>query len=218
MARKKKGTMPLQGAEEFAGPDTEKEAIEKIAQAKAAAEKEAQQDKKRGDNGGPIMDPAAWQRAVNEYTAEMLEIADLQEKIAECRGRISSIKKVARSCGVDWENVKRHQKDHKRIAKGELGEMVAEERRYRQLLKITNSPLGTQFTLWDTEPEAGTPAAKPAMDPELQGQHAYRNKEERENNPFQPGTEAYADWDRGWNNAMAATAKSMAPNGGAEAH
>lgn len=216
---KAKSAAALTGAEEFAGADTEKEAIEKIAAAKAAAAKEAEADKKNGDNGGPLMDEDAWRRACLEYTAEMLEMEDLEAKKAEIAGRISSIRKVAKRCKVEWDLVKRYYDDHKVIRKGGMGAMVTDERRYRQLLKLMGSPLGTQFTLWDLEPEQPEgAAAKPGMDAELQGQHAFRNSEDRENNPFTAGSEEYDDWDRGWNNAFDATARSMRPTNGAAAN
>lgn len=215
MARKSKSSAAqkaLLGADEFAGPDAEKEAIEKIAAARAAATKEEEADKKAGDNGGPIMDQNEWRRACVEYSAEMLDMEDLAERKAEIAGRISSIRKVSKKLGVDWDLVKRYYEDHKRIRKGAMGAMVTEERRYRQLLKLMDSPLGTQFTLWEIEAEQPEgEAAKPGMDAELQGQHAYSNNEPRENNPFQPGTQDYVDWGSGWNAAQTATAMKMAP-------
>lgn len=218
MAKKDKAAKPLLGAEEFAGADAEKEAIEKIANAKAAAAKEVEADKKKGDNGSPLMDEDAWKRACLEYTAEMLEMEDLDAKKAEISGRISSIRKVAKKGKVEWDLVKRYYDDHKAIRKGGMGAMVTDERRYRQLLKLMGSPLGTQFTLWEVEPEQPEgAAAKPGMDAELQGQHAFSNSEDRENNPFTPGTDDYADWDRGWNNAFDATARKMGPVAGASA-
>jgi hypothetical protein len=221
MAARKKTTKPqLAGAEEFAGPDAEQEAIEKIAAARIAADKEKAAD--NGDNGGPLLDEDAWRRAVNEYSAEMLAMEDLESQKAEVAGRISSIRKVAKKLKVDWDLVKRYYEEHKAIRKGGMGAMVTDERRYRRLLQLMGSPLGTQFTLWGVEAEQqpGEASAKPGMDAELQGQHAYRNNEPRENNPFQPGTQDHVDWGLGWNNAQTATARQMGPNGGgsAEAH
>lgn len=209
---------PLLGAEEFAGPDAEREAIEKIAAARAAATEEAAE--KKGDNGGPVLDEDAWRRACNEYTAEMLEIEDLESKKAEVAGRISSIRKRSKKLKVDWDLVKRYYADHKAIRKGAMGAMVTDERRYRWLLKMMGSPLGTQFTLWEVEPEEDAAGAgpKPGMDAELQGQHAQRNNEPVSNNPFLQGTEDFVAWEQGWNNAMAATAREMAPGNGAAAH
>lgn len=213
MARRKTTVSKvLLGAEEFAGPDAEQEAIEKIAAARAAAEKET------GDNGGPLLDEAAWQRACNEYMAEMLAIEDLNRQKAEISGRISSIRKVAKKLGVDWDTVKRYHEDHKRIRKGGMGALVTGERRYRNLLKLMRSPLGTQFSLWDVEaeePERHRPGPfgklRAGMDAELQGQHAFSNREDRGNNPFTQGTEDFVAWDTGFMNAMSAAAREMAP-------
>lgn len=211
MARKKKAAAPLDGAAEFAGPDTTKEAMDKIAEARAAAETQAAQDAKKGDNGGPPLDTAAWSRAVTEYTAEMLEIEDLEKKRSEVSGRISSIRKRSKKLGVDWDLVKRYYEDHKAIRKGKMGAMVSDERRYRWLLKVMDSPLGTQFTLWEVETED---EAKPKMEPELAGQHAFSNGEPITNNPYLQGTVDFVDWEHGYNQAMAAKAREMAPAAG----
>lgn len=223
MAKRKKGgaSAPLEGADEFLGSDPEAEAIEKIAAARAAeSEKEADKEK-AGDNGGPLLDEDAWRRAVNEYTAEMLTIEDLESQKAEVAGRISSIRKIAKKLKVDWDLVKRYYEEHKAIRKGGMGAMVTDERRYRQLLKLMGSPLGTQFALWDLEPEqpAEGEAAKPNMEPELAGQAAWRNSEPESNNPYLQGTEEFVDWQKGFRNAMAASAQKMGPgDGGAAAH
>jgi hypothetical protein len=214
MARKPKKTATpktLLGADEFAGPDAEQEAIEKIAAARdAATEEEA--DKKNGDNGGPILDENAWRRAANELVAEQIEIDELMESVAEIRGRISSIKKVAEKCGADWDVIKLYAKYAKRVRQGASGEIVTELRRLGALMRLMGSPLHTQFGLFAEEPKGddGAPA-RPGMDAELQGQHAYSNNEPRENNPFQPGTQDYVDWGTGWNAAQTATAMKMAP-------
>lgn len=199
MAKKKTTPQTLAGAGEFLGKDPEQEAIAKIAEARAAAEKE------KGDNGGPILDENAWRRASLELVAEQIEFDALGEKVAEVRGRISSIKKVAEKCGVDWDVVKLYAKYAKRIRIGETGEIVTEQRRLASLMKIMDCPLHTQFGLFpELVEETGAPS-RPGMDAELQGQHAYRNKEPRENNPFQPGTQEHVDWGQGWNAAQTAT-------------
>jgi hypothetical protein len=215
MARNKKAeNAELKGAEEFLGADPEKEAIEKIAAAKAAAAKEAEQDtaKTKGDNGGPILDEHAWRRAANELVAEQMEIDALMEKVAEVRGRISSIKKVAEKCGADWDVIKLYAKYDKRVRQGEAGAVVTEQRRLSALMRLMESPLHTQFGLFPDEPvvdPSSLAAAKPGFDAELQGQHAYRNSEPEDNNPFPPGSDQHVDWQRGWRNAQAATARSM---------
>ena len=213
--RKSKSAAALTGAEEFAGPDAEKEAIEKIAAAKAAAATEVEQDKKTGDNGGPPLDVEAWRRAANEYCAEMLAMEDLDTKRSEIAGRISSIRKVAKKLKVDWDVIKRYYVDHKGIRKGAMGAMVTEERRYRWLLKVMDSPLNTQFTLWEfQEASADKPDARPGMDAELLGQLAYREGAVVTDNQFNGATdtEKHNEWRRGWINAQNANAKSMAPD------
>jgi len=213
----KKRNGELEGAGEFAGPDAEKEAIEKIAAAKAASEKEAEQD-----NGGPIMDEAAWKRAALELTAEQIEIDHLMEKVAEVRGRISSIKKVAEKCGVDWDVIKLYAKYQKRIRIGEMGAVVTEHRRLGALMRYMDCPLHTQFGLFPEEPtgEDGKPAT-PAMEAELMGQHAYSQGAKLQDNPFNAATDTdkHNDWHHGWTQAQNHNARSMAPPAGeATAH
>jgi hypothetical protein len=216
--RTSKASRQLQGAGEFAGPDAAKEAIEKIAQAKVAAETEAEQDKKKGDNGGPIMDEEAWKRAVTQLIAEQIDIERMMEQVAEARGRISSIRKVAKSCGVDWDVVKIYATYQKRIRKGEMGAVVTEQRRLGTLMRVMGSPLYTQWNLFPEAPEEGTqPNGNGAMDAELQGQAAYRNSEPLTNNPFLQGTVENVDWSNGWRNAQSANARKMAPGASAEA-
>jgi len=211
----------MEGADEFVGQDAEKEAIEKIAAAKAAATKEEAADKANGHNGGPLMDEAAWRRACNELMAEELDIEQLMEQVAEARGRISSIRKVAKGCGVDWDVVKDFAKYQKRIRKGEMGEIVTEHRRLGELMKLMACPLFTQFNLWPEMPAEGTGAEAVAMEAELQGQHAYKQGGALVDNPFHAvtDTERHNDWRHGWTQAQNATATEMDPNGaGAATH
>ncbi len=217
MARGKNAAKPLLGAEEFAGEDAEKEAIDKITAARKAATIEAEADAKKGGNGGPILDEDAWRRAANELVAEQIELDHLAEKVAEVRGRISSIKKVAEKCGADWDVIKVYAKFTKRIRIGEMGEIVTEQRRLASLMKLMDSPLYHQFHLFSEEPTDNAVTTKPGLDAELQGQHAFSNREDRENNPFQQGTDDFVAWDTGFTNAMNATAREMAPRSGDEA-
>jgi hypothetical protein len=212
MPRKTNKNRQLEGAGEFLGQDTEKEAIEKIAAAKAEAD--AQQTNGES-NGGPMLDEAAWKRASNELVAEQIELDELGEKVAEVRGRISSIKKVAEKCGVDWDVVKLYAKYAKRIRIGEMGYVVTEQRRLGALMRFMDCPLHTQFGLWPEEPK-GEDGAGSAMDAELQGQHAYRQGAKLSDNPFHGATdtERANQWHHGWTQAQNANASSMGPTDG----
>lgn len=215
MARKttkKSANRQLEGAGEFLGADTEKEALDRIAAAKAAAETEAEQNKK-GDNGGPIMDEAAWRRAVNESVAEDLEIERLQEQVAECRGRLSSIRKVAKACGVDWDVVVDYRKVQRRIRNGEMGAIVTEHRRMGELMAIMNCPLYTQWDLFKLPAGQLADGAEPTMEAELAGQHAYGQGAKLTDNPFHAAkdTDRHNEWRHGWTQAQNAKARSMGP-------
>jgi hypothetical protein len=213
MAKKSKAPKTLLGAEEFAGPDADKEAIEKITAARAAQEKEGA---KGGNdhNGEPVFDEEAWRSASQRTLAETLEIDKLNEQIAECRGRISSIKKTARAQGVPWNAVKDYVADERRIMKGELGEMITEQRHRGQMHSVMGSALHDQgfFNFGVVEREGEAPKPKPGMDAELQGQAAARNLEPEENNPFMAGTPERVDWQMGHRNAKAAMERQFDKN------
>ena len=206
-SKSKAEAKPLKGAAEFIGENPTKEALEKIAAAKAESDKAAA----KGDNGGPkVIDEEAWKSASQRTLAEHIEIDKLNEQIAECRGRISSIKKTARAQGVPWHAVQSYVKDQRRIMKGQMGEIVTEERDRGTMHRLNNSPIGTQFGLWDQPVETPQPGEKPrALDPELQGQHAARNLEPIDSNPFTPGSQEFVDWDRGFRNADGAMDRQL---------
>ncbi len=201
---KEKPAVALRGAEEFAGGDTTDDALTKIEAATKAAAIEAEQAKKKGDNGGPLLDEDAWKRACVEYSAEMLDMEDLEVKKSEIAGRISSIRKVAKKAKVNWDLVKRYHDDHKAIRKGGMGAMVTDERQYRHLLKLMGSPLGTQFSLWEVEATTEGEAAAPkdentrVAEATLAGEHAGRNAEPKDNNTHTPGTPEWFGWNNGW--------------------
>lgn len=205
MAKKPKAPKTLLGADKFLGENPEEQALEKI-----HAAKKADVERQKTNGGPPLRDEVAWRRASLEAVAEDMEIENLQEQIAECRGRLSSIRKVGKSCGVDWDVVKKYRKDARRLRSGEMPAMVTEERSYRWLLKVMGSPLGTQFGLWDHVEEAAETTA-PEMEAELQGQHAYREGAKLVDNPFnaQTDTDRHNDWHHGWTQAQNATAREM---------
>lgn len=226
MAKRKTATpKTLLGAEDFAGPDADKDAIEKIAAAREAAAKEAE----AGDNGGPIMDEAAWSRASVQLVAEQIELDALAEKVAEVRGRISSIKKVAEKCGVDWDVVKLYAKYQKRIRIGEMGAVVTEQRRLASLMRIMDCPLYTQFGLFPEEPKdtPEEPKDEKTLEAEatLAGEQAGLNAEPKDNNPYwnRPGTPQWFGWNNGWQIGVDKLADNLKTGntqagGGAQAH
>lgn len=225
MARRPRGTktnLQLQGAGEFAGQDTEQSARDKIAEAEAAR-KASETEKAQDGNGGPIptlQDEAAWRRAANELKAETLELEELATKTSEVRGRISSIKKVAEKCGVDWDVVQLYNKFDARIRKGGTGEIVTEARRLGALMRYMESPLHTQFAMFPEPPKddevAPNGQSVAVMEAELLGQQAYKQGAKLQDNPFNVSTdpEKHNEWHTGWTQAQNHTARTMGPPAG----
>lgn len=207
MPRKTAGRRATQHAD-FAGPDAAKEAIEKLA--KSAAEANA----KAGHNSGEVPDETI-ARHVDLIKAAEIEWREARDKAAELQGVLRNRYKVAKGDGVDIDSLKLAF----RIAERASGEVVSEQRNVGRYLRIMGSPLGTQWSLFDGDAGGEGKAAVGALDAELQGQAAWRNKEPPENNPFTPGTENFVQWATGYGNAEAAALQQIGRgNGEAAAH
>ncbi len=213
MAKKKKGPTALLGSEEFRGTDAQQDAIATAAAARAEADKATP----KTHNNGPIMDDDAYKRAGDQLLAEQIELDALAKQAATIRGRISSIRKVAKKENVDWAVVSRYVETERRVMKGETGSIVTEHRKFGQMLRIMGSPLGTQWGLFPEAPttdEDGNHVETMNGEAELQGQAAYSNNEPLTNNPF-PGNgtndeiSRHNDWAHGWTQAQNANARTM---------
>lgn len=186
--------------------------IEKAAKARAAA----------GHNSGEPPDEVI-ERDSAAYTALFIELDAQLVVVQGIRSRIGAQDKATKkACGSQaWVNaIKAGVQIARRAQKGATGEIVTEHRQMNRVLKLLNVPLGTQFNLFavagDAEAEAS--GGKNALDAELQGQAAWRNKEPRENNPFQAGTDDFVRWDTGYVNAEGAALQQIGKGNGAEAH
>jgi len=195
MARKTRSRR-AENAADFAGPDANREAIETLAKAAAA-------ENAKKKNSGEVTDETVGMH-VNLIKAAEANWREARDRAAELQGVLRNRYKVAKNDGVDVDALKLAFK----IAERSSGEVVSEQRNVGRYLRIMGAPLGTQ---WNLFPAEGESANGTGMDPELQGQHAYGNNEPEDNNPFDPGTEQHVDWQRGWRNAEAATARNMGP-------
>lgn len=205
MAKRKKRA---ENHADFAGPDADAEAIEKLASAAA------KENEKRGKNAGPISDEAML-RHIQLIQAAELEFDEARDAAAVKSGILRNRYKVAKNDGADIEALKLALK----LAKRTSGEVVTEHRAVRRIILLMNLPIGHQFDLFKVggDDEAAAEGKPNGMDAELQGQAAYRNSEPIVNNPFTQGTEDYFNWSQGWRNAQNATAQSMRPDGGVTA-
>ena len=130
---------------DFAGPDANKEAIEKLANAAAA------ENKKRGTEGknvGEASDETVGMH-VNLIKAAEIEWRELRDKASQAQGVLRQRYKVAKGDGVDVDSLKLAF----RFAERATGEVISEQRNVGRYLKIMGSPLGTQWSLFD-EPDA----------------------------------------------------------------
>lgn len=201
---------------DFAGPDADRESIEKLAKAAEEA------NKKIGHNGGEPLDE------VLKRNADAIEVAlvELDAALRIVQGARASLGAARKTAKTDlgskaWvESVVAAVKLKRQAEKGGSSGIVTEHRQMGRILRLLNTPLGYQFNLFAMPEETGeaVAGAPSAMDAELQGQHAYSNSEDRGNNPFQQGTEDFVSWDTGFMNAMAAKARSMGPDAEVATH
>lgn len=204
---------------DFAGPNADAENLEKLA--KAAQER----NKKIGHNSGEPSDEVI-ARNFDAIEVALNEIDAAGRIMQKARADLAAVRKTAKTDfggNKTWvDSVEAAVKLKRQGDKGGAGSIVTEHRQIGRALRIKCVPLGTQFNLFAVpadEENSNTAAPSKAMDAELQGQHAWSNSEPISNNPFTPGTEDFVAWETGFNNALAAHARTMGPNGGeAAAH
>jgi len=196
---------------DFAGPDADKETIEKLAEAARKV------NEKGGGNSEPKDEVLG--RNFDAIELALVEIDSAARIMQKARAGLKAARDTAKTdCGSKaWvDSIVAAVKLKRQGEKGGNGELVTEHRQIGRLLRLKGVPLGTQFKLFhfvDETPD-GVPSAD--MDAELQGQHAYSNGEPLTNNPKQPGTQEHVDWAHGWSQAQTANARSMG-HGAAEA-
>lgn len=214
MARGKRGRQAA-NHDDFKGPDHDADTIERLSAAAASA------NAKAGHNSGEPPDEVVT-RNFDAIELAWTEIDAAARTMQKARAGLAAARKTAKTDlgSKGWvDSVEAAVKLKRQADKGGAGELVTEHRQIGRILRLKGVPLGTQFKLFafeDDDKADGAPVA--AMDPELQGQHAYSNSEDRENNPFTAGTQEHVDWDTGWLNAQTAKAMSMGPAAGAAAN
>lgn len=191
---------------DFAGPDADKENLDRLAAAKAEAEAGAGPGHNSGDPS-----PDAITRSYNAIKAAKLEIIVAGRTMQKARAELSAAEKTAKADlgSKGWvSSVKKSVEMDMAAEKGGQGELVTEHRQIGVILRTLNVPLGTQFGLFAEPPVVAAPAGEAAVvsevDAYLQGEHAYKNEEPLINNPFQPGTPQHVQWGTGWADAQTA--------------
>lgn len=198
MAKSKRGVAP-ESHSDFAGPDANKENIERIAAARAAENAKAG----IGHNSNPS--PEAIERSYNAIMAATLEIEAAGRIMQKARAELSAAEKTAKKDlgSKSWvDSVKKSVARVREAEKGGAGGLVTEHRQIGFILKTMNVPLYTQFKLFDLpeEAETTTEGAKVTTTATayLQGEQAYKNEEPVDSNPFTPGTEQFVAWANGY--------------------
>lgn len=196
MARKPKNKM-AENIGDFAGPDADRENIEKLA--KAAEEANA----KAGHNSGEPADE------VLDRNFDAIEVAwndiDAAGRIMQkARAALAATRKTAKTdCGSKaWvDSIEASVKLKRQTDKSGSSELVAEHRQIGRILRLKNVPLGTQFGLYafpEVEPEAPKDEKTIANEAYLAGEHAGLNGEPKENCPHHAGTPQAFGWRNGW--------------------
>lgn len=161
----------------------------------ASSRRKAAKGKKAAKNAGPVSDETIGMHIGLIKDAEA-KWRKLRDEATQAQGVLRNRYKVAKNDGVDVDSLKLAF----RIAERVSGEVISEQRAVGRYLRIMGAPIGTQWSLFDeVEIEGGD---GPKVDPNLQGQHAGRNGEPAENNPFTPGTEPFTEWAAGWVNGQ----------------
>lgn len=171
--------------------DATNDEIEKAAKSRRKSDKA-----KPAKNAGPVSDETIGMHIGLIKDAEA-KWRKLRDEATQAQGVLRNRYKVAKNDGVDVDSLKLAF----RIAERVSGEVISEQRNVGRYLRIMGAPIGTQWSLFD-DVDDGDTGAGPKVDPNLQGQHAGRNGEPAENNPFTPGTEPFTEWAAGWVNGQ----------------
>lgn len=201
MARRKSNRRAENHAD-FAGPDAEREAIERLAKSAAAA------NEKAGKNTGEISDEAAGRHILLIEAAET-EWQEARDKAAELQGVYRNRLKVAKSDGMDIDALKLAFK----IKRRQTGEVISEQRGIARYLQLMGCPLGHQWSLFE-EPDAD--GAK--LDATARGEQAGREGADRDSNPYNPGTPDWFAFNNGWQAGQDTIAATLGRGNGEAAH
>lgn len=187
----RKSNRRAEHAADFAGPNAEKEAIEKLASAAAKANQKT--------NTGEISDEAAGRHILLIEAAET-EWQEARDKAAELQGVYRNRLKVAKGDGMDVDALKLAF----RIKRRQTGEVISEQRSVGRYLQLMGSPLGHQWSLFD-QPDAD--GAK--LDATAQGEQAGREGVDRDSNPYTPGTPDWFSYNNGWQTGQDSIAQTL---------
>ena len=127
---------------DFAGPDADREAIERLARSARLANEQM--------GGGKVAD-AVLQRNTLLIEAAQAELDELMGEVAKLRGVLGNRKKVARADGCDVDAIVQALRLKKQAGTGGSEPIVAQHRLVGRILELIGHPLGTQFKLFGSD-------------------------------------------------------------------
>jgi hypothetical protein len=125
---------------DFAGPDADREAIERLARAARLANEHQQ-------GGGRVADEVL-QRNTLLIEAAQAELDDAMGEVAKLRGVLGNRKKVAKNDGCDVDAIVQALRLKKQAGAGGSEPIVTRHRMVGRILGLLGHPLGTQFKLF----------------------------------------------------------------------
>lgn len=131
---------------DFAGPDADREAIERLARSARLANE--QQDGQQGS--GRVADEVL-QRNTLLIEAAQAELDELLGEVAKLRGVLGNRRKVAKNDGCDVDAIVQALRLKKQAGAGGSEPIVTRHRMVGRILGLLGHPLGTQFKLFGND-------------------------------------------------------------------
>ncbi len=143
---------------DFAGPDADREAIERLARAAQLANEGRQGGQNGGQHGGGVPDEVL-QRNTRLIEAAQAELDEVMGEAAKLRGVLGNRKKVAKSDGCDVDAIVQALRLKKQAGNGGSEPIVTRHRMVGRILGLLGHPLGTQFNLFGNDGAASDGAS-----------------------------------------------------------
>lgn len=170
---------------DFAGPDADREAIERLARAARLANErlhgrlhgrldERQGGRQDSRHGGGVPDEVL-QRNTLLIEAAQAELDEVMGEAAKLRGVLGNRRKVAKSDGCDVDAIVQALRLKKQAGIGGSEPIVTRHRMVGRILGLLGHPLGTQFNLFGNEGAASDGAASDGASSEGAGSEGIRH-------------------------------------------
>jgi hypothetical protein len=131
---------------DFAGPDADREAIERLARAARLAN-----EQQGGQQGGGRVADEVLQRNTLLIEAAQAELDEAMGEVAKLRGVLGNRKKVAKNDGCDIDAIVQALRLKKQAGAGGSEPIVTRHRMVGRILGLLGHPLGMQFKLFGAD-------------------------------------------------------------------